>query len=71
MAVALAAPLKVTVEPLPPVTVPEMVQVAVDVKFTVETLAPLTVTARLTGMKLNPVLLGVTVYEPLASPGKL
>ena len=60
--VALEAPLNVTVAPLPPVIVPEMLQViAVAVKFTAVTLAPLMVTARLTGFIVKPFLLGVTV----------
>ena len=60
--VALEAPLKVTVAPLPPVIVPEMLHViAVAVKFTAVALAPLMVTARLTGLMVNPLLLGVTV----------
>ena len=69
---ALAAPLKVTVDPLPPVIVPEMLQViAVAVKFTAFALAPLMVTAWLTGLKVKPDLLGVIMYEPLAKPGQL
>ena len=60
--VALEAPLKVTVAPLPPVIVPEMLQViALAVKFTAVALAPLMVTARLTGFTVKPLLLGVTV----------
>ena len=62
MTVALEAPLKVTVAPLPPVIVPEMVQVlAVAVKFTAVTLALLIVTAWLVGLKVAVELLGVTV----------
>jgi hypothetical protein len=56
---ALAAPLSVTVAPLPPVVgliVPEMLNVgptcAVAVKFTPVTLAPLTVALWLTGEKV-------------------
>ena len=64
MVVALAAPLRVTVAPLPPAVgliVPEMVQVcAAAVKLTVW-FAPLMVTAELGGVKLYPVLLGVIV----------
>ena len=46
MTVALAAPLNVTVAPLPPVIVPEMLQViAVAVKFTALALALLIVTS--------------------------
>jgi hypothetical protein len=40
------------------------------VKFTAETLAPLTLTGELAGLKLNPLLPGVTAYEPLARPVK-
>ena len=62
MTVALEAPLNVTVAPLPPVIVPEMLQViAVAVKFTAVALAPLMVTARLVGLKVKPLLVGVTV----------
>ena len=35
------------------------------------TLAPLTVTGWLAGMNVNPALVGVTVYEPLATLVKL
>ena len=60
--VALAAPLKVTVAPLPPVIAPEMLQVsAVAVKFTAAALLLLMVTARVSGLMLKPALLGVTV----------
>ena len=60
--VALAAPVRFTVAPLPPVIVPEMLQViAVAVKFIAVTLTLLMVTARFTGLKVKPVLLGVTV----------
>src|SRR4051794_20348537 len=52
-----------TARPVPPVPV--------DVKLIPERLAPLTVTFWLTGVKLNPALLGVTVYEPFAKPVKL
>jgi len=38
--------------------------VAVAVKLMLLTLLPLTVTVWEVGLKLNPVLLGVTVYEP-------
>jgi hypothetical protein len=66
MVVAFAAPLKVTVAPLPPATgliVPEMLNVcAVAVKLAPEvTLAPLMVTVALPGLKVNPVWLGVIV----------
>jgi len=71
--VALAAPLSVTVAPLPPATglsVPEMPNVrAVAVKLTpVVTLALLIVTFMLLGLKLYPAWLGVIVYVPLAKP---
>ena len=60
--VALAAPLSATVAALPPVIVPEMLQVvAVAVKFTAVTLALLIVTAWLVGLIVKPLLLGVTV----------
>ena len=62
--VALAAPLSVTVAPAPPVIVPEITQVdcvPVAVKFWPVASAPLTVTARLAGLKVKPVMLGVTV----------
>ena len=66
--VALAAPLRVTVAPLPlaaGLIVPEMLQVGADeldemVKLTPATFAPLTVAAWLPGLKLKPVLPGVT-----------
>jgi hypothetical protein len=64
--VKLPAPLRVTVAPAPAeagLIVPEMVYVgatAVAVKFIAVTLAPLSVTAWLPGLKLKPVLLGVT-----------
>ena len=74
--VALAAPRSVTVTPVAAgLTVPEMLYVVGDpveaaVKFTAETLAPLTLTGKLDGLKLNPLLPGVTAYEPLARPVK-
>jgi hypothetical protein len=59
MVVALAAPLRANVAPLPPavgVIVPEILKVgftwAVAVKFTPETLAPLTVALVLVGVKV-------------------
>ena len=62
VAVALAAPLNATVAPLPPVIVPEMLQViTVAVKFTAVTLAPEIVTVWLAGLMVKPLLLGVTV----------
>jgi hypothetical protein len=76
--VALLAPPSVTVAPDPfaaGLMVPEMVYVvggtADAVKFAPVTLAPLTVTSRLDGLNVNPLLAGVTVYEPLAKPVKL
>ena len=60
--VALAAPLNVTVAPLPPVIAPEILQViAVAVKLAAVTFALLTVTGRLDGLKVKPLLVGVTV----------
>jgi hypothetical protein len=41
------------------------------VKFTPVTSPPLIVGDRLTGAKVNPVLVGVTVYEPLTRLGKV
>jgi hypothetical protein len=64
--VALAAPLSVTVAPLPPavgVIVPEMLKVfvfAVAMKLIPVTLAPLTVALWLVGLKVKPPLVGVT-----------
>ena len=56
--VALAAPLSVTVAPLPPATgliVPEILKVCdVAVKFTPVTLAPLTAMLWLPGVKVKP-----------------
>jgi hypothetical protein len=43
---------------------------AADEKFAVA-FAPLTVTAWFAGVKVKPVLLGVTVYEPFAMPEKV
>jgi hypothetical protein len=69
---ALAAPLSVTVAPLPPAVgliVPEILNVcAVAVKFTPVTLAPFTVAFVLVGLNVKPVWLGVTAYVPFASP---
>ena len=61
MTVALAGPLRVTVAPFPPapLMVPERVYVTV-LKLTPVTL-PLTVTFWLAGVKVYPLLLGVTV----------
>ena len=76
--VALAAPARVTVTPDPSIaglTVPEMVNVLDDVvdavKFTPVTWAPFTVTCWLGGVKLTPLLLAVTVYDPLVRLPKL
>jgi hypothetical protein len=76
--VALAAPPSVTVTPdasSAGLTVPEMLNVFDDpveaVKFTPMTWAPFTVTCWLAGLKLNPLLLTVIVYEPLARLPKL
>ena len=62
MTVALAGPLRVTVAPFPPapLMVPEMVYVTV-LKLTPVRLALLTVAGWLAGVKVNPLLLGVTV----------
>ena len=75
---ALAAPPSVTVAPDPfaaGLMVPEMLYVVGDtieaVKFTPVTLAPLTVTGELGGLKVNPLLPAVIVYEPLARPAKV
>ena len=63
--VALEVPLSVTVAELPPLPLidPEMLKVGVtaEVKSIPVTLAPLTVTLRLAGVKVIPVLVGVTV----------
>ena len=61
--VAVAAPVRETVDPTPPVIVPEMLQVgaAAAVKLTPAALAPETVTARFGGVNTDPVLVGVTV----------
>ena len=61
-----------SVVPLPlaaGLTVPETVKVGIGatVKSMAATLAPLIVTVRLDGVKMKPVLDGVTVYEPLGS----
>jgi hypothetical protein len=58
--VALAVPVKVTVAPLPPVIVPEILQLMAE-KLTAVTSPPLIVIARLGGLKVTPDLLGVTV----------
>jgi hypothetical protein len=76
--VALEAPLNVTVAPDPPAVgliVPEIENVAggvaVAVKFKFVTLAEAIVVACDPGVNVKPVLLGVTVYAPLASPVKV
>ena len=66
VAVALPAPVSVTVVPVPEAAgliVPEMLNVGtlVAVKFTPVTVAPFTVTAALGGAKVKPVFDGVTV----------
>ncbi len=74
----LEAPLNVTVAPDPPAVgliVPEMENVgagaAVAVKFKFETFAEAIVVACDPGVNVKPVLLGVTVYAPFASPVKV
>ena len=69
---AVAVPVKLTVAPDPPapLIVPLMVKTCAELKFAVP-FAPLIVTAWLAGVTINPVLLGVTVYEPLATPLKV
>jgi hypothetical protein len=42
-----------------------------EVKLTLVALALFTMTFRLVGVNANPVLLGVTVYDPLVSPVKI
>ncbi len=71
-------PPSVTVTPeravLPDLTAPEMEKYAVPVlplKFWPVTLAPLTVIVVLLGVKVYPVLAGVTVYVPFTSPVKV
>jgi hypothetical protein len=64
--VPVEAPLRVTVTSVPEETgliVPEMLKRPVEfaVKFTPVRLAPLTVSGWLAGVKVNPVLVGVTV----------
>ena len=68
MVVAVVAPVRLTVAPLPTsaMIVPLIVKVCAEVKFAV-LFAPLTVTAVLVGVKTKPVLLGVTVYEPFTT----
>jgi hypothetical protein len=71
---ALVAPLSATLAPLVPLPliVPLMLYVFSDaVNETPVTFALLTVTALLVGAIVYPVLLGVTVYAPFASPPKL
>ena len=75
--VAPAAPLRVTVAPLPPlvgVIVPEMLKVAAAafaVKLTPVTFAVLIVADALVGVNVNPLWLGVMAYVPFASPLKV
>jgi hypothetical protein len=70
--VALEDPLSATVAPLPfeaDAILPEMLQVeTVAVKLMPVWLAPLIVTGWLAGLKVEPLLLGVTVKVPLANP---
>ena len=66
MVVLLAAPLSVSVVPVPlaaGLTVPEMLHVCTEVavKLTAVTFAPLTVTGWLAGLNVKPVFDGVTV----------
>jgi len=73
---ALAGPLNVSVDPLPPAVgliVPEMLKVwkAVAVKFSPVTLAPLRVMLWTMGLNVKPVRLGVTAYVPFANPLKV
>lgn len=72
MVVAFAAPLSDTVDPFPlllGLIVPEMLNVrggfADALKFAPVILAAVTVPRRPDGEKLNPLLLGMTVYVPL------
>jgi hypothetical protein len=71
--VAVDVPVNAMVAPLPDVpTPPVIVQVcAVVVKLPAVTFAPLTITATLAGLNVKPVKLGVMVYDPFASPGKV
>jgi hypothetical protein len=72
--VAVAGPVSdsVAVSPPAPLIFPEILNVCtVDVKFTAVTLLPFRVTFRLAGVKVNPDLLGVTVYVPFPNPPKL
>jgi hypothetical protein len=70
---AVDVPVSAIVAPLPDVpTLPVIVHVcAVAVKVAAVTFAPLTVTAALAGLNVYPLLVGVTVYDPFASPVKL
>ena len=70
---AVAAPVNFTVapDPPPPLIVPLIVKVcATELKFAIA-FAPFTVTAWLAGVKMNAVLVGVTVYEPFGMPVKV
>jgi hypothetical protein len=78
VAVAAAGPVSKTVAPLPPavgVIVPEILEVGpvwgVAVKFIPVMLAVVIVADWVVGLKVNPVLLGVTAYVPAGSPLKL
>jgi hypothetical protein len=76
VAVAVDAPLNITVAPLPPAAgliVPEMPKVwAVAVKLAPDvTSAPLIVTVVLLGLKVRPAFVGVIVYVPFANPVKV
>jgi hypothetical protein len=66
--VAVAAPVNFTVAPDPPVPpiVPVMVKVGAELKFAV-VFAPFTVIAWFGGVKTNPLLVAVTVYDPLTT----
>ena len=68
--VAVAVPVNFTVAPDPPapLIVPVIVKVCTaELKFAVA-FAPFTVTAWLVGVKVKPVFVGVTVYEPFVTP---
>jgi hypothetical protein len=71
--VAVEVPVSAMVAPLPEApTLPVIVHVCcVAVKAAAVTFAPLTVTATLAGLKVYPLLVGVTVYDPFANPGRL
>jgi hypothetical protein len=77
VAVAVDAPVNLTVAPEPPdpLIVPEIENVccvvALDVKLMPVTLAALTVATCDVGLNVNPVCVGVTVYAPFARPVKV